>query len=35
MDLKEEVFGGVTKTVFADNSNERIRETEGGWREHG
>lgn len=30
MDLKEEVFGGVTqKTVFTDNSNERIRETGG------
>lgn len=37
MDLKEEVFGGVTqKTVFTDNSDERIRETGGGgWGEHG
>lgn len=30
MDLEEEVFGGVTeKTVFTDNSDERIRETGG------
>jgi len=30
VDLKEEVFGGVAqKTVFTDNSDERIREMGG------
>lgn len=36
MDLEEEVLGGVTqKTVFTENSDERIRETGGRLGEHG